>query len=146
MKRRFALPLLVVVTAGCYHATIETGLTPAPGAHVIDMPWAMGFVYGLVPPATVNASQKGCPGGVARVETEHSFLNSLVGGFTFGIVTPMHIRITCAGARAELPAGTPEIAVRADAAPGVVQSVFATAADLAVETGKPVAVKFISRN
>lgn len=142
MRTRFALPLAAIVMTGCYHATVETGLTPAPGAQVIDMPWAMGFVYGLVPPATVNASQKGCSGGVARVETEHSFLNMLVGSLTFGIVTPMHIRITCAGARAELPAGTPEVMVRSDAAPGVVQSAFATAADLAAETGKPVLVKF----
>ena len=140
MRWRFALPLAVVLTAGCYHATINTGL--APGSQVIDVPWAMGFVYGLVPPAALNASEKGCTGGVARVETEHSFLNMVVQGATFGIVTPIHIRVTCAGARSAALPGTQELAIRADAAPGVVQSVFATAADLAVQTGKPVLVKF----
>ena len=60
---------------------------------VIDIPWAHSWVYGLVPPAPVNASSQ-CTNGVAKVETEMSFLNGLV-GLTWGIYTPIHIKVTC---------------------------------------------------
>ena len=84
---------LVLALTACYHATIETGLAPSP--QVIDKPWASGWVYGLVPPSLVETKAK-CPNGVSKVETQHSFLNSLVGGLTFGIYTPIAIKVTCA--------------------------------------------------
>lgn len=100
MRRGIAVLLVAVFTAGCYHATVN--LTPQAGVtqqaqmtgQVVDMPWANGFIYGLVAPAPVNGSAA-CPSGVAKVETEHSFLNMLAGGITFGIYTPVHITITC---------------------------------------------------
>ncbi len=79
--------------AGCYHATITTGATPS--SVTIDHKWASSWIYGLVPPATVETAQQ-CPAGVARVETRLSFLNQLVGLLTIGIYTPMDIRVTCA--------------------------------------------------
>ena len=82
----FASTLMV---AGCYHASVTTGRTPS--AQVIDQPWALSFVYGLVPPSTVDAASQ-CSDGVAMVETELSFLNQVVSALTFGIVTPMHIK------------------------------------------------------
>jgi hypothetical protein len=33
---------------------------------------------------------------VAKVETERSFLNGLVGAITWNIYTPMHVLVTCA--------------------------------------------------
>jgi hypothetical protein len=84
---------LVLLTGACYHATIESGLEP--GEQKVTQKWAMGFAWGLVPPSTVN-TQAQCPNGVAKVETQHSFLNSLVAGLTSGIVTPMEITVTCA--------------------------------------------------
>jgi hypothetical protein len=93
VRSLFSVVGAVMVLGGCYHAVIETGLAPSPT--VIDQPWAMGFVAGLVPPSPVQAMQR-CPKGVSKVETEHSFLNALVGGITFSIVTPMHIKVTCA--------------------------------------------------
>ena len=92
-------PILLLAVAGaCYHAVIETGL--APGSQTIEQPWAMSFVDGLVPPSLVETKSR-CPAGVSKVETQHSFLNMLVGGLTFGIVTPMSIKVTCAqGGRA----------------------------------------------
>lgn len=81
--------------SACYHQTVQTAPAPA-GARVIDRPWQMSFVYGLVPPPEINAAEE-CQGGVARVETEHSLLNSLVAIISFGIVTPMRVIITCAG-------------------------------------------------
>ena len=93
----------VVLGTGCYHAVIETGLTP--NGEKISQPWAMGFAWGLVPPPVVNAAAK-CPNGVARVETQHSFLNSLVETITWGIVTPMRIDVQCAAKRSAQNDGT----------------------------------------
>jgi hypothetical protein len=53
MRRLGALLFAVAVLGGCYHATIETGL--APGSTTIQEDWAMSFVYGLVPPPTMDA-------------------------------------------------------------------------------------------
>lgn len=94
MFRRFiAAAGVVVVLSGCYHVTVLTG---APeGSTVVDKPWQNSFVYGIVPPPEINVSQD-CPQGVAKVETEISFLNGLVGAVTYSIYTPMHARVTCA--------------------------------------------------
>lgn len=77
----------------CYHATINTGRPVSTDS--ISVPWANSFVYGLVPPPIVETAAR-CPNGVAKVETQHSFLNSLVGALTFGIYTPIRIDVTCA--------------------------------------------------
>jgi len=98
MTKLAALTAAALLFTGCYHATIETGRAPSP--QQIDIPWANSFVYGLVPPATVDA-QAQCTSGVARVETQHSFLNGLVQFLTFGLYTPMHITVTCATAEEE---------------------------------------------
>ena len=136
---RFFLLLLgaLVVLPGCYHATVTTGRTP--GTQVIDRPFALGFVYGIVPPPTVNAAQE-CPQGVAMVETELTIVNALVQYLTLGIVTPMHIKVTCAAGSASLE--QPAVEVASGASTTDVQTVFASAADEAVETGEPVLVAF----
>ncbi|MGH7466761.1 MAG: Bor/Iss family lipoprotein [Longimicrobiales bacterium] len=48
----------------------------------IKQPWAMSFIYGLVPPKTMETAQQ-CPDGVAKVDTQLSFLNGLVAALTF---------------------------------------------------------------
>jgi Bor protein len=131
MRRSVLLAALAVLSTGCYHATVTTG-RPL-GTTVINQPWAMGFIYGLVPPKTVEAAKQ-CPGGVAQVETQHSFLNSLVGGLTFGIVTPMTIKVTCASGGG---ASVPSIRGQGDAAQSV-----SDAADLAKTLGTPVLIRF----
>jgi hypothetical protein len=92
------LSALTLATA-CYHAEINTA-TPA-GAQTIDIPWAHSFLWGLVPPAVVDSAAQ-CPSGVAQVITEHSFVNGLAAAVTFGIYTPMHINVTCAGGQGAL--------------------------------------------
>ena len=96
IRRIFALALVVGLSTGCYHATIETGATPS--AQVIEKPWASGWIYGLVPPSTVATAQQ-CANGVAKVETQLSFANQLVNILTGGIYTPMSIKVTCAQGR-----------------------------------------------
>ena len=98
MERTVTMALVMVVLSGCsYHATIETGLPPSN--ETVEEPWAASWIFGLVPPSTVETAAR-CPDGVARVETKLSFLNGLVSALTFSIFTPMHITVTCAdGAR-----------------------------------------------
>lgn len=49
----------------------------------------------LLPPSMVSTAER-CPNGVAKVETQQSFVNQLVGFLTLGIYTPMQIKVTCA--------------------------------------------------
>ena len=95
MRRNSSLlvALAVLVTAACYHATVETGATPS--TTVIKKSFASSWIYGLVPPGTVETASK-CPAGIARVETKLSFVTRLVGILTAGIYTPMEIVVTCA--------------------------------------------------
>ena len=137
MRFLFLLFALLVLLPGCYHTTAVTGRTP--GATVVERPWAMSFVYGLVPPATVDASRD-CPQGVAIVETQISFLNGLVGSLTAGLVTPMTITVTCATGTAA--ADPPAIEVDADAPLTELQTAFADAAEQAAEDEAPVYVAF----
>lgn len=93
-KRIVALAILAAVS-GCYRVTVVTGA--APSTQVVDKQWQNSFVYGLVPPQELTVKDE-CAQGVAKVETERSFLNSLVGDITYSIYTPMHAKITCATA------------------------------------------------
>jgi len=95
MRNAVLVLAAAVSLAGCYHATIETGLTPSNQR--IEKKWASAWVYGLVPPSAVETMQR-CPDGVARVDTQLSFTNQLVNFLTFGIYTPMEIVVTCAAA------------------------------------------------
>lgn len=93
----------------------------------------LSFVYGLVPPPMVETAAK-CPSGVAQVATQQSFLNGLVSGLTFRHFMPMSIKVTCAASgRSEAPA------IRAE---GDGVKAVAAAAELAMELGTPVRVRF----
>jgi hypothetical protein len=99
---RALVALCFLAPAACYHQIVETGRPASP--EVIDKPWQMSFIYGLVPPPVEETASR-CPNGVAKVETQHSFLNGLVASITFGIVTPIQVTVTCA-AGAGRAAGT----------------------------------------
>ena len=133
----------MVAFSGCYHATIEMGRTPS--SVIIDQRWAMSFIYGLVPPPTVSAAEK-CTDGVAMVETELSFLNGLVSSVTFGIVTPMHIRVTCAApggmSDASLDTEKTIVSIPKEATESEVLNYYKEASDLAVELEHPVYVRY----
>jgi hypothetical protein len=65
----------------------------------VDKGWQHSFIYGLVPPADLETKDK-CPAGLAKVETERSFVNGLVGLLTYSLYTPMHTTVTCAAGKA----------------------------------------------
>lgn len=96
MKRFRSLAVVALFAAavvGCYRVTVITG-APAT-ATTIDLPWQKSWVFGLVPPDTIN-SRATCPNGVSQVMVEHSFLNGLVASLTWSIFTPIHPVVTCA--------------------------------------------------
>ncbi|MGH7616086.1 MAG: Bor family protein [Gemmatimonadaceae bacterium] len=94
MRRISMLLAAAALCGGCYHVTVLTGL-PA-GSQTLEKEWQHSFIVGIVPPAEVNPNPP-CAGGVAKVETERSFLNGLVGAITYNIYTPIHVTVTCAG-------------------------------------------------
>ncbi|HXC26080.1 MAG TPA: hypothetical protein VNU46_09200 [Gemmatimonadaceae bacterium] len=118
-------------TAACYHATVDTGL--APSTQTVEKGWASGWVYGLVPPSTVETASK-CPNGIARVSTQLTFPNQLVSFFTLGIYTPMEIVVTCA----QTPKGTTAMqgATPAAAIQAAAEVSYQTQAPVYIEIGK----------
>lgn len=145
MRLRIAglIGALCIGGTGCYHATIVTGRPMSSDS--ISIPWANSFVYGLVPPPLVEAAAQ-CPNGVAKVQTQHSFLNGLVQFLTFGIYTPIQIDVTCAAAgpvqTSDASAASPTLRV-GEAADSVARlRTVNRAAAIANETGRPVFVKF----
>jgi len=116
MRKILVVPLALLLSTACYHATVDTGLPPTN--EQIKKSFASSWIYGLVPPSEIDSSEK-CPQGVAQVDTRLSFVNQLVGIITFGIYTPMEIVVTCAaGSRAD--AGQPDDLAAASADPGAV--------------------------
>lgn len=95
MRTVIVIAALAVAASGCYRATVETGRQAS--GQTISVAFAHSFLIGLIPPSTVSAAQR-CPNGVARVQTVHTFPNLLVQGITFGLYSPMSIRVDCAAA------------------------------------------------
>lgn len=133
---RIALLLALVSSMACYHATINTGRSES--STVVEEQWAKGWVFGLVAPDPVDVSKQ-CAGGVAKVETQHTFLNMLVQFITIDIFTPMDIKVTCAG-----PGMAPKTSMfePSDKSPAGERQAMAQAVDRADRSGQPVFVKF----
>ncbi|MAL17905.1 MAG: hypothetical protein CL670_06525 [Balneola sp.] len=147
MKISKAILLLTLISTftltGCFHATVETG--KAASNEVIEQPWALSFVYGLIPPATVDASEK-CTNGVAKVETQISFLNGLVSAITFSLVTPMNIKVTCAagGGMANDITSPSEntVTLSKDASVEETKEAYQKATDLAIKKNETVFIQY----
>lgn len=103
VSRPVATIVAMSLFTGCasYHAVIKTDIDPGP--RKVEDKWADSYLGGLVAPDHVEIGERCGEGGVAMVETRHSFLNGLVATLTLGIYTPMEIVVTCGGAE-ETPA------------------------------------------
>jgi hypothetical protein len=105
---------------------------------VVEKSFASSWIYGLVPPSTVETAAK-CPNGVAKVETQLSFVNQLVGALTLGIYTPMSIKVTCAlNKLSAAPDGPADVTVSSARGRDDIRETFSKAADQAVREGRPV--------
>lgn len=130
LVRSISALFVAVAFSACYHATIDTGLTPS--GTTVTKEWAHGFVYGLVPPALVETVAK-CPHGAAKVETQLSFLNQVASILTFGIYSPMTIQVQCAAA----PKSASTVTVPRGASAAEFTRAVQQAVDLSVKTGEP---------
>jgi len=104
-RNRLAGCLLIagsMVTTGCYHTQIETGL--APGEVGYTEAWEDAWLIGAVP-AQVDAT-RACEGPWATVRTRQSLLNGIVTFLTLGIYAPHEVEVTCA--RTSSAPGSPE--------------------------------------
>ena len=129
--RNLAPICFIALTSACYHATIDTGLTPS--TVTIEKEWASGWILGLVPPSPVETAQK-CPNGVAKIDTQLSFANQLVSFLTLSIYTPMDIKVTCAQGRTS---SLPMIKSGPDKA-----AAFQAAVRVSMETKQPVLLSY----
>lgn len=139
LKKSLFLFALVILMSGCYHAQITTDLEPSN--EVYTKAWASGFIAGLVPPDIIDAAEH-CSNGVAKVETQHSFLNMLAQLITFSIYSPMEITVTCASASADIPESDPSLELARNSSKEVIQNTYSKAVTLSSDTEKPVYVKF----
>jgi hypothetical protein len=138
MGRVLFASFCVFALTGCYAASVDTGRPPS--AKVISKPWASSWIFGLVPPPAIQTATE-CPNGVAKVETQLSFLNQLVGALTFGIYTPMQIVVTCAEEpRAAIGDPDPAFHLARNASLRETRDTFRLAAEEAMRTRKPVLV------
>jgi hypothetical protein len=132
---------VTLLSSGCYHAVVETG-RPA-SATVITQPWAHSFIAGLIPPKVVQTASQ-CPGGVSRVETQHSILNLIAQAVTFSLYSPMTITVTCAGGGGgdAAAAGAAAVHVGPNASAEARTAAFTKAIEMAKASGEPVFVQF----
>ena len=139
-SRSYLLVAIGLVLSGCYHATIETGAKPS--TVTVRHAWASGWIYGLVPPKTVETASK-CTTGVSRVETQQSFVNGLVGILTLGIYTPMEIGVTCAEGAAAEAEGATSLLVPDSASVATWNAAITAAAAKSEAEGRPVYVQVV---
>ena len=134
------LSLIVLLSVGCYHVTVLTGAKASN--ETIHETFAACWIYGLVPPSTIAAQEK-CPNGVAKVETQQSFVNQLVGLLTLGIYTPMEIMVTCSEKTTAMMEGKGvDITLAPGASSSQIVQAFKDAADLAVREHRTVYVDY----
>src|SRR4051812_44178865 len=99
-SRLIALAVPMMLLSGCYHVTVlynQPGVMQQAAAApvVVDKPFSHSFVDGIVPPSEMNVKDQ-CPRGVSKVETQQSFVNSVVSIITNGLYTPISVKVTCA--------------------------------------------------
>ncbi len=137
--RNWVVLAAVSVAPACYHATVETGATPS--TVTIEKEWAAGWIYGLVAPSTVATREK-CKTGVAKVETQLSLPNMLVSWITFGIFTPMSIKVTCAAqGTASLDGNMLPVVNASEDSPAARRVALEDAARLSLQMNRPVLIQ-----
>jgi len=135
---RVSVGALLIAALGCYHATVETGLTPS--SQTVEKSFASGWLLGLVPPSAVQTASR-CPNGAAKIETQLSFVNQLVAWLTAYIYTPMSIKVTCAESR-RASVRAPRIDVGVNPTTEQVENAFSRAAELSLRDGVPVYIEY----
>ena len=136
--RLIGVAAAATLASGCWHATIVTG-RPA-GSQVIQEDWHTNWFFGLIPGAEVSTSA--CKSGVAKVETQHSFLNVLVSAFVGIVWSPMTITVTCASGGTSSLTPADKVVGHAGLTRAEATTTFREAAQIATQSGNAVYVRF----
>jgi len=139
LKRWLPTALVALLSTGCFHQVVQTGRSP--GTAVVDKPWVPTWIFGLVQADPIETRPL-CPGGIATVETETSFLNGLASVVTLGIFTPQHVRITCATSTSALPPDARQFTIPANASLDEEREIVARAIHASAELSAPVVLHF----
>lgn len=133
------IPIVAFALSGCYSAQVTTDKQPS--GQVIEKPWATGFIAGLATPgAQIDAAQQ-CSNGVAKVETQVSFLNQLATFVTLNLYSPMSVTVTCAAGGSMSDLQAPDFTVPEEADDATAHDVFRAAAQQSAQAAAPVRVK-----
>lgn len=127
---------LGLILSGCFHQVVQTGRTPGPT--VVKKPWTATWLWGIVPATPIDVTSD-CPGGIATVATQQTFMNGLVGALTLGIYTPRDVTVTCASGTAR-GSGMQEFIVARDASQEEKAQVMADAIAASSRSQQPVLV------
>jgi len=81
--------------SGCLKTEITTG--KQPGNETVELPWAHGLLYGIVPP-TNSPLEVGdqCENGVSKVYFRQTFIQGIVQGIASSLYSPQRFTVTCA--------------------------------------------------
>lgn len=84
-----------LLVSGCLKTKITTGDPPA--RETVELDWAHGFVYGLVPPVNAPlAIGDRCTDGISTVYFRQSFVQVVAQGLTGSLYSPQTFTVTCA--------------------------------------------------
>lgn len=96
MKKLVLSMLIALMLTGCATQTFQINPSSSASTPTKEDRQAF-FVSGLGQTQTMNAAEI-CGGAnkIIKVEAEHTFIDGLVGGLTWGIYTPRMARVYCA--------------------------------------------------
>ena len=84
----------LLAAPACYTHLYTTDPAAATGAEVYKK-WQHHYLFGLISGDDPLNLKELCPSGALQVEDKHTFLNSLLGGLTFGIWHPTTVTVRC---------------------------------------------------
>lgn len=118
---------LFLVLSGCMKTRIVTDQQPSN--RTVDLPWAHGFVYGLVPPVNAPLETEGSCGsaGVAEVFFRQTFVQGIAQGLTGSLYSPQQFTATCAAGGGMSSTTSPPAYLREESTPSPQVSVSSSA-------------------
>lgn len=112
IQRALDLTLVAVLLSSCllFSGCLKTKITTgAPAsAQTVELAWAHGFVYGLVPPVNGPlAVDDECATGISEVYFRQTFVQVVAQGLTGSLYSPQTFTVTCASGEGMSDASSP---------------------------------------
>jgi hypothetical protein len=112
IQRALDITLVAVLLSSCllFSGCLKTKITTGPpaSAQTVQLEWAHGFVYGLVPPVNGPlAVDDECATGLAEVYFRQTFVQIVAQGLTGSLYSPQTFTVTCASGEGMSDASSP---------------------------------------